>query len=284
MMSWKSAENLEMKWSYKIARIAGTDVKIHLTFLMLLAYIALSNLKYGAASAIFGVVFVVLVFGCILLHEFGHVFAARKFGIRTPDVTLYPIGGVARLERMPERPVQELIVALAGPAVNVVIAAALSIVLIALGIGVSLTGVGGFAFGGLSSLIVGLVAVNVWLVLFNMIPAFPMDGGRVLRALLAMRMSYARATRIAAKVGRALAVVAGAIGVFYSPMLVFIAIFIYFAAGQEAAAADWRERNSGFFQTDAPRPIDPRPGFGSSRGEVVPVMDESGRVIGYVRR
>lgn len=278
-----------MKWNYKIARIAGTDVKIHLTFLMLLAYIALSNLEYGAASAAFGVVFVVLVFGCILLHEFGHVFAARKFGIRTPDVTLYPIGGVARLERMPEKPVQELIVALAGPAVNVAIAAVLSVVLIALGIGLSLTGLGGISFGGLSSLLVGLVAVNVWLVLFNMIPAFPMDGGRVLRALLAMRMSYARATRIAAKVGRALAVVAGAIGVFYSPMLIFIAIFIYFAAGQEAAAADWRERNSGAFQTDAARPIDPRGGFGSWRGEtsrpeVVPVMDESGRVIGYVRR
>ena len=275
-----------MKWSYKIARIAGTDVKIHLTFPMLLAYIALSNLKYGAAEAAFGVVFVILVFGCVLLHEFGHVFAARSFGIRTPDVTLYPIGGVARLERMPERPIQELIVALAGPAVNVAIAAVLAVVLLALGLSV---GFGGFSVGGFSSLLAGPVAVNIWLVLFNMIPAFPMDGGRVLRALLAMRMTYARATRIAAKIGRALAVVAGVLGIFYSPMLVFIAIFIYMAAGQEAAAAEWRERNSSFFQTDAARPIKPESEPAawrseSSRGEVVPVMDEAGRVVGWVRR
>ena len=275
-----------MKWSYKITRIAGTDVKIHLTFPLLLAFIAFSNLNDGVAAATLGVVFVVLVFGCVLLHEFGHVFAARSFGIRTPDVTLYPIGGVARLERMPERPIQELIVALAGPAVNVAIAAVLAVVLLALGLSV---GFGGFSVGGFTSLLAGLVAVNIWLVLFNMIPAFPMDGGRVLRALLAMRMTYARATRIAAKIGRALAVVAGVLGIFYSPMLVFIAIFIYMAAGQEAAAAEWRERNSSFFQTDAARPIKPESGPAawrseSSRGEVVPVMDEAGRVVGWVRR
>lgn len=279
-----------MKWSYNIARIAGTDVKIHLTFPILLAFIALSNLQHGAAAAAFGVVFVILVFGCVLLHEFGHVFAARAFGIRTPDVTLYPIGGIARLERMPRRPSQELIVALAGPAVNVAIAAVLSVVLVALGIGVSVTGLGGLSIGGVSSLLAGLVAVNIWLVLFNLIPAFPMDGGRVLRALLAMRMPYARATRLAAKIGRALAVVAGVVGIFYSPMLVFIAIFIYFAAGQEAAAVDWRERSAEPFQTDAARPIDPRAGQEfrwpnePARREVVPVVDEAGRVVGWVRR
>ena len=190
---------------------------------------------------------------------------------------------------MPERPIQELIVALAGPAVNVVIAALLGIVLLVLGIGVSVTGFVGFSMGGVSSLLAALAAVNIWLVLFNMIPAFPMDGGRVLRALLAMRMPYARATRIAAKIGQALAVVAGVVGVFYNPMLVFIAIFIYMAAGQEAAAADWREQNGGFFRTDAARPIRPQSEPAawrseSSRGEFVPVMDESGRVIGYVRR
>ncbi len=279
-----------MNWSYKIARIAGTDVKIHLTFPLLLGFIALANLSQGIVAALMGVLFVVLVFGCVLLHEFGHIFAARAFGVRTPDVTLYPIGGVARPERMPEKPSQELIVALAGPAVNVVIAGLLTVFLMVLGLGVSLSGLGGFASGGLAFL-GSLAAVNLWLVLFNLIPAFPMDGGRVLRALLAMKMPFVQATNIAAKVGRTLALVAGFYGLFtFQPMLILVAAFVYFAAGQEAMMANLREREFGFFRTDSPRPIDPDGGFGwrtgsgGSRGQTVPVLDEDGHLIGWVRR
>ena len=279
-----------MNWSYKIARIAGTDVKIHLTFPLLLGFIGLANLSQGIVAAALGVLFVILVFGCVLLHEFGHIFAARAFGVRTPDVTLYPIGGVARLERMPEKPGQELIVALAGPAVNVVIAGLLLVFLMLLGLGVSLTGLGGYASGGLS-FFSALAAVNIWLVLFNLIPAFPMDGGRVLRALLAMRMPFVRATNIAAKVGRALAVVAGVFGLItFQPMLMLIAAFVYFAAGQEAMMANLQERGFGFFRTDSPRPIDPDDSFGwrsrssARRDQAVPVLDEDGRLIGWVRR
>ncbi len=279
-----------MNWSYKIARIAGTDVKIHLTFPLLLGFIALANLSQGIVAAALGVLFVVLVFGCVLLHEFGHIFAARAFGVRTPDVTLYPIGGVARLERMPEKPSQELAVALAGPAVNVVIAGGLMVFLLVLGLGVNLTGLGGHALGGLS-FVASLAAVNVWLVLFNLIPAFPMDGGRVLRALLAMRMPFVRATNIAAKVGRTLAVIAGVFGLItFQPMLMLIAAFVYFAAGQEAMMANARDRSFGFFRTDSARPIEPdngsgwRPGSGAARDHVVPVLDEDGQLIGWVRR
>ena len=157
-----------------------------------------------------------------------------------------------------------------------------------LGLGVNLTGLGGFASGGFAFL-GSLAAVNIWLVLFNLIPAFPMDGGRVLRALLAMRMPFVRATNIAARVGRFLAVAAGIYGLIsFQPMLMLIAAFIYFAAGQEAMMANMRDRGAGFFRTDSPRPIGPdeRGGWGTraARGQVAPVLDEEGRLIGWVRR
>ncbi|MGK0200619.1 MAG: Zn-dependent protease, partial [Yoonia sp.] len=183
-----------MNWNWKLTRIAGTDVNIHLTFWLLLGGVALMGLMSGGAVAAFGyVAFVVLLFACVLAHEFGHICAARFFGVRTPVVTLYPIGGVARLERMPERPYQELIVALAGPAVNVVIAGLLMLL-----VGVGAT----FGTNSGSSFLGYLATVNLTLALFNLIPAFPMDGGRVLRAILAMKMRYVDATRTAAMVGR----------------------------------------------------------------------------------
>ena len=185
-----------MSWSLNIGRVAGTVVRIHLTFLLFLAWIfAASYAQGGAATAWDSLAFMVLLFLCVLLHEFGHVFAARRYGIQTPDVTLLPIGGVARLERIPEEPGQELVVALAGPAVNLVIAAVLWLVL------------GGFIPEGSAEvqrpgvdMLSRLAMVNVFLVVFNLIPAFPMDGGRVLRALLGYRMGYARATQIAASI------------------------------------------------------------------------------------
>src|SRR5712671_5915556 len=170
-----------MKWSIRIARIAGIDLKIHVTFLIFLAWIAMSYYGSGGReAAIQGTLFVVLLFLCVLLHELGHALTAKSFGIRTPDITLLPIGGVARLERIPEEPKQELLIAIAGPLVNVAIAAVLIFVLKAQATFSDLQDLNTPRVG----LLAKLATVNIGLVLFNLIPAFPMDGGRVLRALL----------------------------------------------------------------------------------------------------
>jgi Zn-dependent protease/CBS domain-containing protein len=228
-----------MRWSLKIARIAGTEVRIHITFLLFLAWIGFTYYRVGGGpAATQGVLFILALFGCVLLHEFGHVLAARKFGIRTPDITLLPIGGVARLQRMPEKPWQELIVAIAGPLVNVVIA---GVLILFLGRRADLGDVGRLQAPEIDML-AKLASVNVMLVLFNLIPAFPMDGGRVLRALLAMMMNYARATQVAAWIGQGLAFVFGFIGLFTNnPILVFIALFVFLGAQQEAVMAQMKE-------------------------------------------
>jgi len=229
-----------MRWAIRLGRIAGIEVRIHLTFFLLLAWLAVSDYQFGGLhEALHWTVFTCLVFFCVLLHEFGHAFAARRYGIRTPDITLFPFGGVARIERMPEKPSQEVVIALAGPAVNVVIAAALWL---------------GFALFGSPvrmgtvelehSIAVQLLAANVMLLLFNLIPAFPMDGGRVLRALLAMRLGHNRATQLAAHIGQALSIALGFAGVFGisalnfppSPMLIIVAFFVFTAAANEAGA------------------------------------------------
>src|SRR5215210_7810014 len=172
-----------MLWSLPIAVIAGTVVRVHITFLLFLVWIAGTHWRLGGQTvALDGVIFIVLLFACVVAHEFGHIFAARRYGIRTPEVTLWPIGGVASLERIPDNPREELVVALAGPAVNVVIAGVLVLFL-----GANLDGA---AIAELenprAALLARLAAANIFLVVFNLIPAFPMDGGRVLRALLAM--------------------------------------------------------------------------------------------------
>ncbi|HEX8310966.1 MAG TPA: site-2 protease family protein [Chthoniobacteraceae bacterium] len=231
-----------MRWSFQLARIAGIDVKIHATFFLLLAWFGYVHYRAGGASAaVMGVVFVCLVFVCVLLHEFGHALAARRYGIKTPDITLLPIGGVARLEKMPDNPFQEVVVALAGPAVNVVIAFLLWAVL-------------GLA-GNMPDLMmlqeahiplpVKLLFVNITLVIFNLIPAFPMDGGRILRALLAMRMDYARATHIAATTGQVIAVGFLFVGLTGNPMFILIAVFVFFGAQNEAAFADLKSASTG---------------------------------------
>jgi Zn-dependent protease/CBS domain-containing protein len=227
-----------MRWSIKIARVAGTEVRIHITFLLFLAWIGFSYYYVGGvAAAVPGLLFVIALFACVLLHEFGHVLAARAFGIPTPDITLLPIGGVARLQRMPDKPWQELIVAIAGPLVNVVIAAVL---ILFLGYPAGLKGIEQVQHPGIGML-AKLASVNVMLVLFNLIPAFPMDGGRVLRSLLAMTLPYGRATQIAAWIGQALAFVFGFIGLFSNPLLIFIALFIFLGAQQEAAMAQMKD-------------------------------------------
>jgi Zn-dependent protease/CBS domain-containing protein len=223
-----------MRWSWKIANILGIGVYVHATFWLLILFILYSSWSQGntIAQAAAGVVFVLSIFACVVLHEFGHALTARRFGIRTRDITLLPIGGVARLERMPRDPKQELWVALAGPAVNIGIAALLLFVSTAIGLRFDWRT---FSWSG-SNLLTGLIEINLGLALFNLIPAFPMDGGRVLRALLAIRMEYPRATWIAARTGQALAFVLGVIGLFGNPFLIFIALFVWFGAEQEAAA------------------------------------------------
>jgi stage IV sporulation protein FB len=235
-----------MRWSFHIARIAGIDVRVHATFFLLLAFYGfLFYGQGGLGAAVQGVVFICLVFLCVLLHEFGHALAARRYGIRTPDITLLPIGGLARLERMPDKPSEELVVAIAGPLVNVVIATLLFPFVRA-----------GFnpqvleKFG--PNLLEMIFVANITLVLFNLVPAFPMDGGRVLRALLAMRMDYVRATNIAANIGQALAFAGGLAGLLGGkPLLAMVALFVFFGAQSEAAHAQMRSVSNGLRVRDA---------------------------------
>jgi Zn-dependent protease/predicted transcriptional regulator len=222
-------------WSWRLGRLFGIELRVHATFLVLLAWVALSHLMQGhdAAMAAAGVAYVVAVFGIVVLHELGHALTARRFGIATRDITLLPIGGVARLERMPTQPSQELLVALAGPAVNVVLAGLLFAVLFALGVASDVSQLR--LVGG--PFLAKLMWTNVGLAVFNLLPAFPMDGGRVLRALLGMRMDHVRATDVAARVGQAMALAFGLIGLFSNPVLVFVALFVWVGAQGEAQMA-----------------------------------------------
>jgi len=212
-----------MKWSWKLGEIAGIGIYVHATFLILLVWVALSHYLAGQSIAMMlnGIVFLLALFGIVVLHELGHALTAKRFGIPTRNITLLPIGAVARLERMPDDPKQELWVALAGPAVNVVLAAVLYIVL-RLTSGVAPLNQFNVVGGQFLS---KLMWVNVSLALFNMLPAFPMDGGRMLRALLAMRLDYVRATQIAANIGQGMAFLFGVIGLFYNPFLVLESVF-----------------------------------------------------------
>jgi Zn-dependent protease/CBS domain-containing protein len=281
-----------MGWSIRIARIAGIDVKVHITFFLLLAWIGLAYYAEGGTdAAVAGVAFILALFGCVLLHEFGHALVARAFGIPTPDITLLPIGGVARLQRMPDKPRQEILVALAGPAVNVVIAAVLFLVLGHVG---ELSQIEGFASPQVGVL-PKLAVVNVWLVLFNLLPAFPMDGGRVLRAVLALFMRYATATQIAARIGQGMAFLFGLAGLFGNPMLLFIALFVYLAAAQESSYAQMKEIAQGLLVRDAMTTrfavIDARATLQEAINALLrsgqhefPVADAEGIVVGILTR
>jgi Zn-dependent protease/CBS domain-containing protein len=232
-----------MSWSFSIGRLAGTDVRIHLTFFLLIAWFALSaGSRGGTTDAIVAVLFVLAVFACVLAHEFGHVLMAQRFGIKTRDVTLLPIGGVANIERMPEKPEQELAIALAGPAVNVVIA---TVLILAFGIDTDPQRLSASLTGSFSDFVNRLALVNVILVVFNMLPAFPMDGGRVLRALLSFRLDRSLATRIAASIGQAVAFGLGFLGLFGNPLLLFIALFVFLAASHESYAVEVSEATKG---------------------------------------
>ncbi len=232
-----------MKWSFKIGRFAGIDVFMHFTFLLLISWVALVHWRQGqsVAAVIAGVTFILVIFLCVVLHEFGHALTARRYGIQTRDIILLPIGGVARLQKIPTDPIQELWVALAGPAVNVAIAIAL---FMWLKVTASLEPLQALTVTG-GPFLERIMAVNLFLVIFNMIPAFPMDGGRVLRALLATRKDYARATQIAANIGQGIAVSFGFIGIFYNPLLLLIALFVWIGAAQESGAAQLKSAVGG---------------------------------------
>jgi Zn-dependent protease/CBS domain-containing protein len=232
-----------MKWQWKLGNFAGIDVYVHATFLLLIGWVGYSHwLENQLWSEVFsGILFIIALFACVVLHEYGHALTARKYGIKTRDITLYPIGGVARLERMPEKPVEELWVALMGPAVNVVIAAALFTYLY---LTRSLVPLSELTIAS-GSFLERLMTVNISLVLFNLIPAFPMDGGRVLRAFLAMRMDYVRATQIAATIGQGMALLFGLVGLFGNASLLFIAFFIWIGASQEAGMTQMKNAISG---------------------------------------
>ena len=281
-----------MKWQWKLGTFAGIDVFIHATFLLIVGWYGLTYWleSRSFAAVIEGIAFILLLFLAVTLHEYGHALTARKFGIKTRDITLYPIGGVARLERMPEKPIQELWVALAGPAVNVVIALGLFGYLIITN-----------AFVPLSQLtlttgsfVERLMLVNVSLVLFNLIPAFPMDGGRVLRAILAMNMDYVKATSIAATVGQGAALLFGLAGLFGNPMLLFIAFFVWMGAAQEASMVQMKNalggipvRNAMLTDYEVLSPRDPLSRVAqlilAGSQHDFPVVD-SGRVLGVVTR
>jgi Zn-dependent protease/CBS domain-containing protein len=221
--------------------VAGIPIRVHWTFAVLLVWVLFSGVAQGKSlgSGIVSAAFMLAVFLCVLLHELGHAVVARGYGVRTRDITLLPIGGVASLERMPEKPSQELLIAVAGPLVNVVIAGVLFASLAWRESLPALLAVNQPGFH-LRHFLANLAAINAWLVLFNLIPAFPMDGGRVLRALLARRLGYLQATQLAARIGQGVAVVMALVGMWTTPMLLLIALFVWIAGTAELQATTSR--------------------------------------------
>jgi Zn-dependent protease/CBS domain-containing protein len=266
---------------------------MHFTFVLLLAWVALGHyaVHHNPLEAVAGVAIVLALFGIVVLHELGHALVARRFGIRTQNITLLPIGGVARLERIPEDPRQELAVAVAGPAVNVVLALILYVVIV-VGRGLA-SSAEVLRLGGV--FLDQLLWVNVSLVIFNLLPAFPMDGGRVLRAVLAMRLDYVRATQIAATIGQAMAILFGFVGFLVNPILVFISLFVWLGASQEASMVLMRSALKGIpvrqgmiTEFHVVHPNDP---LAVGVDHVVrgfqhdfPVVDEAGSVVGILTR
>ncbi len=281
-----------MSWSFPIGRLFGSELRVHATFFLLLLWIGAAAWSVGgAAAAVQNILFILALFACVVAHEFGHALTARRFGIKTPDITLLPIGGLARLERMPENPVQEILVALAGPMVNVVI----WLVLVLLG--------ASSGFGGLEGLGTGtgaflgqLAAINLALALFNMIPAFPMDGGRVLRAVLALRIGRVKATQAAATTGQILAFGLAFWGLSSGNfILILIAIFVFFAGQAEsqdvanrAVAHDLLARDAMITSFEALRPEDTLAMAGQTLIRTTqhefPVLAPGGELAGFLTR
>jgi stage IV sporulation protein FB len=238
-----------MSWSFSLGRLLGSELKVHATFFLLLAWIGTATwLSEGMTAAIMNLSFVLALFACVVAHEFGHALMARRYGIRTPDITLLPIGGMARLERIPEKPREEIAVAIAGPAVNVVIWLVLTIVFGVQGNPVVLVSLEDSG----QSFLERLAAINLFLVLFNLIPAFPMDGGRVFRAVLSGSLGRVKATQIAARGGQIIAFVFGYLGlVSGNPILILVAIFVFMAAMAESSDVFLHDLTKGVSARDA---------------------------------
>ena len=286
--------------SFKIGRLLGIDVKVHWTFFLLLAFFAYAGYQGSGtiAGALVATLVIVALFLCVLLHEFGHSIVAQRLGIEVPDITLLPIGGVARLKTIPERPWDEVKIAIAGPLVNVVLAPIFFAVALALGtspLDPANILQGGGSVGQVFSYL-GLI--NVALVVFNLIPAFPMDGGRVLRGLLATRLGAVRATDIASAVGQVFAVGFFLVGILGGNFfLALIAVFIFFGASGEAQMVRQREMTRGLQVSDVMgtkrrmETVTPYHTFGQVLDSVIhgyqedfPVVGEDGRLVGMITR
>lgn len=282
-----------MTWSFSLGRLFGSELRVHLTFFLLLAWVGFAAYaQAGPAAAVRNLLFILALFACVLAHEFGHALMARRYGIRTPDITLLPIGGLARLERMPENPLHEIWVALAGPAVNIVIWLVLTLLFGAR------AALGDLGDGALSSggFLGQLATVNLILALFNMIPAFPMDGGRVFRALLCLRMDRVRATRIASYAGQGVAVLLAFVGLSTgNAILVLVAFFVFIAAGGEnqdvamrSAARQLRARDAMITRFESLAPDDSVEAAAAALIRTTqhefPVLQEDGALAGFVTR
>lgn len=222
-----------MEWSYKIGTVYGIPLRLHITFPMLIiAYAALFGYEYGLMAAFRGSILILLLFACVVLHELAHSRQAQRYGVKVRDVTLLPIGGVSNMEHIPENPQQELRIAIAGPAISFVIGIVLLMINLAVGLPIF-----DFNFEKIATsssyIFVYLAWINIFLAFFNLLPAFPMDGGRVIRAYLAQRMSYIKATHIAATIGKIFAIIFGIVGFVINPILIFIAFFVYLGASSE---------------------------------------------------
>jgi Zn-dependent protease/CBS domain-containing protein len=230
-----------VRWSLRLGSVSGIDIRVHFTFaLMVLLFAAELAEPHGSRGALFGALLVVCIFACVVLHELGHGLVAQRFGVAVREIVLLPIGGVARLLSEPKKPLHELLIALAGPLVNVVIAGGLFLALRAGGIppfDLDVLQKQGLTTPSTRSLLVLLFYGNLMLAAFNMLPALPMDGGRVLRALLSFFVGQVRATNIAAGLAQVLAVGLAIYGFQTNPPLVFVALLVFMGAGQERSTA-----------------------------------------------
>ncbi|MBE1282355.1 MAG: CBS domain-containing protein [Rhodobacteraceae bacterium] len=281
-----------MVWSFPVGKLLGSEVRIHVTFFLLLAWVGYAAyVDGGSQAALENVVFVIALFACVVAHEFGHALMARRYGIRTPDITLLPIGGLARLEKMPENPKQEIAVAIAGPLVNV----AICIILVVFGARMNVQDLSAIDTTG-PGFLGRLAIVNLFLAVFNMIPAFPMDGGRVFRAALCLFLDRVRATRIAAFAGQVVAALLGFAGLSTgNPVLVLIAVFVFVAANAESQDVTMRSVSRRLMARDAMitsfEPLSPSDTLDSAALAVIrttqhefPVLESDGTLLGFVTR
>jgi len=287
-----SSPNAQTGWSFRIATVAGIPIRIHITFLLILLWVGYSATRQGQ-DVFLSLLVLFLLFTCVVLHELGHALAAKRFGVETLEIVLYPIGGVARLKSMPSGKA-ELLIAIAGPAVNLLIIVLLLPAAVFF-VGLALFQGDLFRMSGLAGIVVFLIKINGILLAFNLIPAFPMDGGRILRSALTLLMPEDRATNIAAGIGQAIAVLFAVVGLFWNPILLLIAMFVFLGAGQEAAFVQRRFMVRGRtareamvtrFVTLAPNDSLRRAAelLLDSHQQDFPVIDAWGRVVGLLSR